>query len=418
MRMQDLSMKAGREVAHSNTERVLDMVGHEILRDGLQLRFSPELETLYEQQTGTVRAGQTFAAGIVSLLLFNALLVLDYTGRPEVFEQALLLRLAVVTVPSIGVLLWIRQKPTPIIRDLALALCILLVTLTSNILNWHTTSLLGHYNAFSFSLIVVAANTALGIRFVTAAITSLVCLAISSVFLLNMPHLNDNEMYMPLYYMAAMAGITLFGNYRLEKSMRDSYLLLLREKLQSHQIRHRNAELSLISYTDPLTGIANRRRFDEELAKAWTEAERSGEIIALLMIDIDFFKRYNDAFGHPAGDTCLERIAAAIASQTRETIDLPARLGGEEFAVILRHADESRAQIAAARIHRAIEEMAIAHEFGGSSGIVTISIGAASASPNDGGSRSALIKDADRALYQAKNRGKNQTFQAEPSQAA
>jgi diguanylate cyclase (GGDEF)-like protein len=418
MRMQDLSMKAGREVPHADIERVLEMVGHEIVREGPRLRFGAELETLFEQQTGVLRAWQTFAAGIIALLLFNALLMLDYTGRPEVFEQALLLRLVVVTIPSIGVLIWILQRPTPMIRDLALALCILLTTLASNIMNWNTTSLLGHYNAFGFSLIVIAANTALGIRFLTATVTSIVCVALTAAFLLHMPQLNSSEMYLPLYYMAAMAAITLVGNYRLEKSMRDSYLLLLREKLQSHQIRHRNAELSLISYTDPLTGIANRRRFDEELAKAWAEAARSGEILALLMIDIDFFKRYNDAFGHPAGDSCLERVATAISSQTRETVDMPARLGGEEFAVILRHADASRAQIAADRIHRAIREMAIPHEHGDSSGYVTISIGAASASPNDGGSRDALIKQADVALYQAKNRGKNQTFEAEPCQAA
>jgi len=411
-------MTAAHETHYADTERLLDLVGHEIVREGPRLRFGPVLETLFEKETGYFRASQTFAAGMVALLLFNSFLVLDYAGRPEIFEQALLLRLVVVTVPSIGVLLWIRQRPSPIIRDLALALCILLITLTSNIMNWNTTSLLGHYNAFSFSLIVVAANSALRIRFATAMVTSILCVAISAAFLLNMHHLNSNEMHLPIYYMAAMAAITLIANYRLEKSLRYSYLLLLREKLQSHQIRDRNAELSLISYTDPLTGIANRRRFDEELDNAWAEAARSGEILSLLMIDIDFFKRYNDAFGHPAGDTCLERVATAIAMQTRDTFDLPARLGGEEFAVILRHADETRAQIAAGRIHRAIRAMAISHEYGDSSGYVSVSIGAASIRPCEGGSREALMAEADRALYQAKHRGKNQTFQAEPRRAA
>lgn len=417
MRMQDLSIKPEREGTHAETEGMLEMVGHEILNERPKLRFSPTLETLFERQTGVSRAGQTFAAGLIALLLFNGLLVLDYPGRPEIFGQALLLRLVVVTIPSICMLIWIIRRPTPVIRDTALALCILLATLALNIITWNTTTLLpGHYNAFGFSLIVVAANTALGIRFATALFTSIVCVAITAAFLLNMPQLDSNEMHLALCYMAAAAAITLVGNYRLEKSMRGSYLLLLREKLQAQQIRDRNAELSLISYTDPLTGIANRRRFDEEFAKVWSDAKRSGEILALLMIDIDFFKRYNDAFGHPAGDACLERIAAAIASQTRETTDLPARLGGEEFAVILRHADESRAQTAAARIHRAIEELAIAH--GDDTGCVTVSIGAASASPNDGGSREDLIRQADQALYQAKHRGKNQTFQAEPSRAA
>jgi diguanylate cyclase (GGDEF)-like protein len=225
-----------------------------------------------------------------------------------------------------------------------------------------------------------------------------------------MPVLNTEERQLPVFYMSAMAAITLIANYRLEKTMRHSYLLMLRERLRGREMGYLNEQLSTFSYTDPLTGIANRRMFDQVLGEAWKAARLSGENLSLLIIDIDYFKRYNDAFGHPAGDDCLQHVARAIASQTRTGIDLPARLGGEEFAVLLRNMDQVQALTVAARIHRAVRQLALGHGRPDGSGWVTVSIGLASANPVPDIEPKSLINAADSALYEAKRGGRNQTF--------
>ncbi len=166
-----------------------------------------------------------------------------------------------------------------------------------------------------------------------------------------------------------------------------------------------NAALETLSNTDELTGIANRRAFDRVLGEAWRRAARAGSPLGLLMIDLDTFKRYNDRYGHLAGDRCLERVARILAGSVRRAGDLAARFGGEEFAVLLPDAgDEAAAEVAAA-IQRKVWTLALAHH-DAPSGMVTVSIGVAvetafAGSPLD------LVRRADAALYRAKREGRD-----------
>ena len=173
------------------------------------------------------------------------------------------------------------------------------------------------------------------------------------------------------------------------------------------QLAEKNAILEALSSLDGLTGIANRRRFDEALETEWRRGRREGTELSLLLIDVDFFKRYNDHYGHLAGDDCLRRVAAALKSSAHRAADLVARYGGEEFCILMGHTDAPGAAQVAETARRAIEELAIAHARSDAASVVTISLGSATLTPGNDFEGESLIKLADGALYQAKKDGRN-----------
>lgn len=192
--------------------------------------------------------------------------------------------------------------------------------------------------------------------------------------------------------------------YIIQKQRDEAYLALQQSQ---QQLAAANEALKKLSTLDGLTGIPNRRRFDESLKQEWQRARRYCSSLSLIMVDIDFFKPYNDHYGHHGGDLCLKRVANILkASVCRET-DLVARYGGEEFAVILSETGIHGATEVADHMRSNIESAAIPHEKSKISEWVTISLGVASAIPEITQDPTALIKAADQALYQAKQNGRN-----------
>lgn len=188
--------------------------------------------------------------------------------------------------------------------------------------------------------------------------------------------------------------------------------LELRVVERTEALEAANRQLEILSVTDPLTELANRRRFDAVLATECARAARSGQAVALLMMDVDHFKNFNDEYGHQAGDGCLRQVAAALRACARRAGDLPARYGGEEFAVIAAGTDAVAARALAEKMRRHIEALEIAHR-DAPAGVVTISVGVASGrcSPDE------LLREADRALYRAKQTGRNRVAGAEETSA-
>ena len=163
---------------------------------------------------------------------------------------------------------------------------------------------------------------------------------------------------------------------------------------------------------DGLTGIANRRQFDEVLAREWARALRDGRPLSLLMADIDFFKKYNDAYGHIEGDRCLRLVARAVKQAANRSTDVAARYGGEEFAVILPDTDAAAAATMGERIRVSVAALALAHRESDVAPTVTISVGAATLQPQAALLHAELIGAADRALYRAKQSGRNRVVAA------
>ncbi|MGF6239893.1 MULTISPECIES: bifunctional diguanylate cyclase/phosphodiesterase [Paraburkholderia] len=189
-------------------------------------------------------------------------------------------------------------------------------------------------------------------------------------------------------------------------------------KAAEQRLADERIELQGLAFRDGLTGLFNRRHFDLELANQWRQvAEGDGAgFTAVVMIDIDAYKSYNDHYGHQRGDDCLRTIAQTIALSARRPTDIVARYGGEEFALILKETDLHGARVVAERIRRAVEGLQVPHH-ASDVGMVTVSLGVAARQPREGGGAASLVAAADRALYEAKRRGRNQTFVAEDGDA-
>ena len=177
-------------------------------------------------------------------------------------------------------------------------------------------------------------------------------------------------------------------------------------KLSEQQLEDAYHAVEALSVTDPLTGLANRRRFDQALAAEWRRALREQNPLSLLLIDADQFKNYNDTYGHPSGDICLKQIADAVLSGATRASDLAARIGGEEFVVLLPNTSGDGARNLASHICEVMRSRALPHS-GNPYGIVTVSVGCATVVPQPGQSFSFLVDLADQALYSAKHAGRN-----------
>ncbi len=164
-----------------------------------------------------------------------------------------------------------------------------------------------------------------------------------------------------------------------------------------------------LSNIDGLTGIANRRRFDAALANEWSHSIRAQTELSLILVDIDRFKEYNDLYGHAAGDTCIKKIAQSLRRGLLRTTDLAARFGGDEFACILPETDAPGAANVARMLHEAVERLVIRHVHQTAGGVISVSIGIATAKPIAGTQVLSLIEAADTCLYDAKHAGRDQT---------
>ncbi|MGC2165989.1 MAG: diguanylate cyclase [Gallionella sp.] len=194
--------------------------------------------------------------------------------------------------------------------------------------------------------------------------------------------------------------------YRLVRMQRALVQLTGQLNLANDQLNKANLELHRVSMTDGLTGIANRRLLDESLAREWRRCARIHKPISIVMLDVDLFKKYNDRYGHQAGDECLKAIASTIASSVPRASDLAARYGGEEFVLILGETDESGARLVANRLNQQVARLKIVNE-GSPHYFVTVSCGISTVLPSDDKSVEHLIKSADNALYLAKKQGRN-----------
>jgi diguanylate cyclase (GGDEF)-like protein len=178
------------------------------------------------------------------------------------------------------------------------------------------------------------------------------------------------------------------------------------------QLEDKNRLLERLSALDTLTGIANRRRFDDVMRQEWKRAARDGSSLALLFCDIDHFKRFNDTYGHQAGDDCLVRVAQAMEDTLNRPADLAARYGGEEFVGLLVDTDAEGARLLAERVRVRVEGLEIEHAPSDVAAVLTVSLGAAAVVPKAGVRPEDLVNVADKALYAAKQRGRNRVVLA------
>lgn len=182
-------------------------------------------------------------------------------------------------------------------------------------------------------------------------------------------------------------------------------------RINTHiELKRRGDMLERLAGLDGLTGIPNRRKFDEFFDAEWKRCQRHGDPLSVLLADIDYFKRYNDFYGHAMGDSTLKKVASIISQSAPRVEDLTARYGGEEFVCVLPQTTQAGACEVAGRILQRINALNIPHEQSDAAEHVTLSIGVASTIPEIGAAKDELVENADKALYQAKRAGRNQKF--------
>lgn len=184
--------------------------------------------------------------------------------------------------------------------------------------------------------------------------------------------------------------------------------IIIQARVRTHiKLHEQNILLEKLAKTDGLTGIANRREYDERIVIESARARRDKMPLALIMLDIDFFKQYNDSYGHGLGDECLRRVAQTIKEIPKRPSDLFARYGGEEFVVLLPGVSKEDAKLIADEIRESIEQLKIEHKSSSISPYLSVSLGVASLYPDNVSSSINLEKAADEALYRAKESGRN-----------
>ncbi|MEQ9330146.1 PleD family two-component system response regulator [Thalassobaculum sp.] len=183
---------------------------------------------------------------------------------------------------------------------------------------------------------------------------------------------------------------------------------ITRARVRTHmELKRHRDHLAELAYLDGLTGVANRRRFDEYAELEWRRARRHGRPVSVLMVDVDQFKHFNDHYGHQAGDACLQKVAAVLGGLVNRPADLLARYGGEEFVCVLPETPAEGARVLAERMRAAVEGLGIAHDGAGAAGCVTISIGVATAVVDASSTLEDTLARADAQLYRAKSAGRN-----------
>ena len=214
---------------------------------------------------------------------------------------------------------------------------------------------------------------------------------------------STSEVYAQWWGKAIVVGVALF---LLCGAVTVLLILFRREIVRRVAVEQ---QLAVLASTDGLTGVANRRSWEQRFVSEWRRAIRAEMPIAVLMLDVDFFKAFNDTYGHPAGDQVLRMIADTIVRTIRRPGDLAGRYGGEEFVALLPEIDAAGASVVAARICAAVADLHIPHS-GSHLGYVTVSVGVATAWPNLGEPEAVLVKAADEALYEAKRTGRNRIY--------
>ena len=395
----------------SSAADLLDRVEADLHRGPGLLRFNGEAETRFAQSRVDARVRHFVWTSLVGLLFYDLFLFVDSPIVPDVFDKMVLIHLAVTPI-ALSVVLLIHRRRLPA-ESIVVSLLLILAdaAYTAHASHAHNAFLI----SFTIPLVVLFSNILLPLPFPLAIGFSMAASMAAAWSVWTQPKLDVSVSVFATLMESTVAVFTLIATYKVERGERQTYLLALRESLRGELLVEQNRALSELSETDPLTGIGNRRVFDRELEQLWVEHQQSRTPLALLMIDIDHFKKLNDTYGHANGDICLRKAAERLRSLMRPHQSL-ARYGGEEFAVLLEGEGAFRAEEVAERLRAEIAIMPI--RLAGTENKphhMTISVGCATMIPRVGIFPGELFAAADGALYAAKHSGRNRVCVDDPS---
>ena len=374
------------------------------------LTFPPRLEKAFERETGAARARYLVATGVVSLLIYDLFLITDRMMIADVFGTALIVRLVIFTPIALLIFLVVWRRPSPFVRETLETAVTVLASLSVVYLFVISNSANAIFYHPGLALVLMYGNVVVRLRFRFALVASVATIAAYVVTQGSFGRLPLDVGVLYVTYLCATAIFTLIANYTIERDQRFQYLVSLRERCRRVALTAVNTRLSELSRRDPLTGIANRRALDDYLERVPGRPRQ--DAIAVVMIDIDHFKLFNERYGHQGGDECLQRVAHAIRDSLHRSGDMVARIGGEEFVVVLPGADVRAAADIADNIRQRVVELGIPHELSPDLKYVTISAGVAALDLTKMADAKSILAEADAALYRAKSGGRNRVEMA------
>lgn len=375
------------------------------------IKFPDELESYFNEYDMPIRKKRFIIMGLIGLFFYNIFMVGDMLMLPDIYQTAWLIRGVIVTPIAVISLLLLKfnimRKDADFIASMvifSIAASILLMLLISNhpnVVHYHTGIL----------VVITFSNLIMMPRFNYALLFSLAICLLYVLTALNITLMDKEIVTNSCFVLFANTLLTLVGNFHLRLEQRREFLFKLLRQIDSIKLEESNRLLEKISISDKLTNLSNRRHFDFTFDKEWKSSLRTNSPISMIFIDIDYFKNYNDYYGHPQGDACLKMIAKALSNSIKRPRDFVARYGGEEFVILLPDIKLSGASVIAEKIRQSIEKLKIPHEVSPRGSFVTISLGVASLVPTDENEANDLTLYADKALYVAKSEGKNRVHE-------
>ncbi len=371
-----------------------------------RLRFVGKLERNFQQSYARNFKNQA-RASFISLLFFLSLTSFtDLLLVPKLAQTLFVIRLGFLGA-LIGIFAMTRadwyvrhhQKVTVAFMSVFSA-CLLVIACL------HESPYKHFYNA-AIGGVMTCCYAISRLQFRYSGIAAAIVILAANLCWVWVDHAGANILILYNSYTLIAAFFALLTTYVLEQAQRRIYLQDRILKLEKVSLTEANVRLNSLSSLDGLTGIANRRGFDDKMGEEWNRAQRSRQPISLLMIDVDYFKRYNDCYGHLRGDICLKQVAATLQRLATRPGDIVARYGGEEFAIVLSGTDSRQARSVAQEALQSIWELNVPHANSEIESRVTLSIGVASMWPSTDNRPEDLVSKADEALYRAKDAGRN-----------
>jgi diguanylate cyclase (GGDEF)-like protein len=361
--------------------------------------FPARLEQLFEQETRHARSRHLVAVGILWIVLgaLYAIMQAVSPGGRGTLGVDVAVRIGIVTPVLIGVTVAIWWGVRPFVRELLMMLVNIIapVSMILVVTFAYGGDVGANRGALTIALLFITVVVRLRFWYATAACLAIVAVQVGVPSVMNVPVPGS----VPLALITIAATLT--ANYTLEREYRLNYLHRVQSRIQGAQLATMVDQLHDLSQRDALTGLANRRALDAQLEELY----QGDEQFAVILVDIDGFKAFNDSYGHQIGDDCLRRVAAMLRASLRFTADRIARMGGEEFAVVLPGTSLDDARIIAERMRNSVHALQIPHAASPTGQFVTISAGvSASAGRTLPGE---VISEADRALYRAKSLGRD-----------
>lgn len=371
------------------------------------MRFPSEIDQYFENHGQQEQVSDFIKASVFGLIVFNLLAISDYCLMPGQALTIWIMRFLWATPLSLITLFWLPRKWSPRLRDNGLTTLLILLALGLGMATYAAQPLDNAYFSLQWLLLGLVGSALFPIRFRVAIIlTVFLWLLYAATVLLSIKSTQAAAMT-DIALMSALLLIGLETKRRAERNCRRSYALQMLDRIKRQRLEEINKKLSQQATYDALTGIYNRRALDKSYPRLWRHALRKQRPISVLFIDVDFFKRYNDTYGHACGDDCLTWLATLLQKAARRPLDFVARFGGEEFIVILPDTQAAEAGVFAEQV-RALVTVARKPHQGSPEKIVTVSIGVSGGIPRREENENLYLEQADQALYQAKSRGRNQ----------